>query len=157
MYQKQIIYPQSNLEEIMSQENKDLVRRFFELLELNLKFPEDLLGPGFRYHVAGSPPMDLKAAQERMEGIIAAFSNNKHIVEDIVAEDDKVAFRAKMEMTHIGEFMGATGSDQQISIVEMGMMRIENGKVAEMWGFVDTMGLMQQIGALPSPSRPRSA
>jgi predicted ester cyclase len=140
-----------------TEENKALVRRFFEVLERDLRVPEELLGPGFTYHVAGSPPKDLEASKQRAREFTAAFSNIKHIEEDMVAEGDRVASRRRLEMTHTGEFMGVAGSDQQISIVEMGFMRIADGKIAEMWGLLDTLGLMRQIGAIPSPGQPRSA
>ena len=48
------------------EDNKAIVRRFFELLQLDQKVPEKLLGPGFTYHVAGSPPKDLEATKQRM-------------------------------------------------------------------------------------------
>jgi predicted ester cyclase len=133
-----------------TEENKAIVRRFFELLELEQKIPEELLGPGFTYHVAGSPPKDLKATRERVDLFTAAFSDINHIEEQMVAEGDRVAFRTRLEMTHTGEFMGVAGSDAQICVVEMGFMRIENGKIAEMWGLLDTLGLLRQIGAIPN-------
>ncbi len=141
----------------MSQENKVLVRRFFELLGHNQRVPEELLGPGFTYHVAGSPPKDLSATQQRMAMFGAASSDARHVEEDMVAEGDKVAFRTRLEMTHSGEFMGIAATYRQISIVEMGIMRIEDGKIAEMWGLLDTMELMQQIGAMPPASLPPAA
>jgi hypothetical protein len=52
-------------------------------------------------------------------------------------------------MTHTGEFMGTVGTGERISVVEMGFFRIANGKIAEMWGLLDTMGLLTQIGAMP--------
>ncbi len=140
-----------------TEENKAIVRRFFELLELDQRVPEELLGPGFTYHVAGSGPRDLEATRQRIAVFSAAFSDIKHIEEDMVAEGDRVAFRTRLEMTHTGEYMGIAASDERISVVEMGIMRIANGKVAEMWGILDTLGLMRQIGAMPSPGQPRSA
>lgn len=133
-----------------TRENKAIVCRFFELLRLNQALPEELLGPGFTYHVAGSPPLDLEATRKRMAVFGAGFSDSSHSIDYIVAEGDQVAFRSTLAMTHTGEFMGIAGSGEQISVVEMGMMRIENAKIAEMWGLLDTTGLMQQIGAMPS-------
>jgi predicted ester cyclase len=145
----------------MSQENKALVNRFFELLELEQKLPEELLGPGFIYHVAGSAPKDLQATRQRMATFGAAFSGIKHVIEDMVAEDDRVAFRSRLEMTHTGDFMGiaasAADSGERISVVEMGFMRIADGKIAEMWGLLDRLELMRQMGAMPSPGKPRPA
>jgi predicted ester cyclase len=131
-------------------ENKALVRKFFELLRLRQALPEELLGPGFLYHVAGSPPKDLEATRQRMRTFGAGFADFHHIEEDMLAEGDRVSFRARLEMTHSGEFMGVAGSGKRIAVVEMGTMRIADGKIAEMWGLLDTLGLLQQIGAMPS-------
>jgi predicted ester cyclase len=141
---------------MMSDENKALVQRFFELVELNMRVPEELLAPGFIYHVAGSPPKDLPATQQRMDGFRAAFSDVSFPEGDLVAEADRVAFRFRLEATHTGELMGIPASGRRISIVEMGMMRIANGKIAEMWGLLDMLGLMQQIGAMPSHGQTES-
>ena len=46
--------------------------------------------------------------------------------------------------------MGAAGTGERISVVEMGFFRIADGKIAEMWGLLDTMGLLTQIGAMPN-------
>jgi len=108
-----------------------------------------LLGPGFTYHVAGAPPKDLEATRQRMDVFRTAFSDMERVEEDMVAEGDRVAFRSSLQMTHTGEFMGVAGTGARISIVEMGIMRIADGKIAEMWGLLDNLGLMQQIGAMP--------
>jgi hypothetical protein len=60
-------------------------------------------------------------------------------------------------MTHTGEGMGVSATNEHISVLEMGFLRIASGKIAEMWGLLDTMGLMQQIGAMPSSDQPTSA
>ncbi|MDH3398163.1 MAG: ester cyclase [Acidimicrobiia bacterium] len=134
----------------MSRENKDLVRKFFQMLEDDARIPEELLGPGFVYNVPGVPPMDVDAIQERAATFVTAFSDWSRIEDDLIAEGDRVAFRSTLEMTHTGEFMGAAGSGGRISVVEMGFFRIVNGKISEMWGLLDTMGLLTQIGAMPN-------
>lgn len=132
----------------MSQENKTVVRQFFQLLETDLRVPEELLGPGFIYHVPGVPPIDVDAIKERAATFVASFSDIKRIEEALVAEGDLVAFRSTLEMTHTGEFMGAVGTGERVSVVEMGFFRIANGKIAEMWGLLDIMGLLTQTGAM---------
>ena len=134
----------------MSAENKALVRQFFQLLVRDLRVPEQLLGPGFVYHVPGIPPLDVNAIQERAAAFVAAFSDASRTEHTLIAEGDLVAFRSTLEMTHTGEFMGAVGTGQRISVVEMGFFRIANGKIAEMWGLLDSMGLLTQVRAGPS-------
>ena len=131
----------------MSQDNKILVLKFFELLSKNQSLPEELLGSGFTYHVAGSDPLDLEGTRRRMTTFGVGFSGSRHIIGEIVAEGDKVAFWSNVEARHTGEFMGVPGSGEQVTVVEMGFMRIANGKIAEMWGILDSMSLLRQIGA----------
>jgi predicted ester cyclase len=134
---------------MMSLENKSVVRQFFQRLERDLRIPDELLGPGFIYHVPGAPPIDVDAIHERAAAFVAAFSDAKRVEDALIAEGDLVAFRSTLEMTHTGEFMGTVGTGERISVVEMGFFRIANGKIAEMWGLLDTMGLLTQIGAMP--------
>jgi predicted ester cyclase len=135
----------------MSEENKALVRKFFDLLVREGRAPEELMVPDFLYHVPGVPPLDIEAVNQRTSALAAAFSDISRTLEDMVAEGDKVAFRSSIEMTHTGEYMGIEGAGTQISFTEIGIMRIASGNVAEMWALSDSVGFMQQIGAMPSP------
>ena len=135
----------------MSEKNKALVREFFELLVREVRAPDELMVPDFHYHVPGVPPLDIEAVNQRTSALAAAFSNISRTLEDMVAEGDKVAFRSSIEMTHTGEYMGIEGEGAQISFTEIGIVRIANGKVAEMWALSDSVGFMEQIGAMPKP------
>ena len=135
----------------MSEENKVLIRRFFNFLQDELALPEDLLAPDIQYHVPGAPPLDLEDMRMRVSGFSSSFSDVHRDVQDLIAEADRVAFNSTIEMTHSGEYMGIAATGKRLSYIEMGIFRIENGRIAEMWGLSDRLGLMQQIGALPSP------
>jgi predicted ester cyclase len=41
---------------------------------------------------------------------------------------------------------------KQFSVEGAAFLRIAGGKVIRLWGFLDQMGLMQQIGGLPAPA-----
>jgi predicted ester cyclase len=53
--------------------------------------------------------------------------------------------------THVGDFMGIAPTDASVEIQGVGVYRIENGQIAEMWSLMDYLGLLQQVGAVPSP------
>ena len=105
----------------------------------------------FLYHVPGIPPLDIEAVNQRTSALAAAFSDISRTLEDMVAEGDRVAFRSNIEMIHTGEYMGIEGTGAQVTFIEIGIMRIANGKVGEMWALSDSVGFLQQIGAMPSP------
>ena len=140
-------------EAAMSEENKAIVRRFMEEQDESKGQAEELYAPGFIAHVPGSPSIDLKALKEMAGGFYSAFPNLTHVVEDLVAEGDKVAIRATSTATHDGPLMDISPSHKEVSSSGMVIFRIVDGKIAEMWSIFDQMGLMQQIGAIPSPAQ----
>lgn len=130
----------------MLEDNKALVRKFFEILGQDKRLPAELLGSGIIYHVPGIPPLDLKAMHRRIASFNTAFPDVKHSDMELIAEGDKVASRSQMDGTHTGEFMGVTGSNKHFTVVEMLIFRISKGKIVEMWGLMDMIGLMRQLG-----------
>ena len=54
--------------------------------------------------------------------------------------------------THKGDFFGTPATGKTIGFGAIFIGRIANGKVVEAWGEADLLGLMQQVGAIPSPS-----
>lgn len=137
----------------MSAENRDLVRSFFEVQDREGRTPAELCSPDFTAHLPGAPTLDFAAFDQREAMFFAAFSNIRHLIDDTLAEGDKVAFRMRIEMAHTGDFMGIPTSGKRVSVVGIGIMRTADGKIAEFWGSPDVMGLMQQIGALPTPGQ----
>ena len=75
----------------------------------------------------------------------------KGTIHEIITEGDKVAVRLTWSGTHKGEFMGIPPTGKSISVGENLFLRIADGKVAEYWGQQDNIGMMQQLGAMPTP------
>jgi predicted ester cyclase len=76
-------------------------------------------------------------------------------LEDIVAEDDRVAYRLTLRGTHHGTFLGIPATRAQVTVSFTAFVRIENGKLAEEWGGLDQIDLLRQIGAVVSPAESR--
>jgi predicted ester cyclase len=81
----------------------------------------------------------------------SAFPDVQITVEDQIAEGDKVVTRWTGRGTHQGEFMGVPPSDNRVEITGITINRVSEGKLAEAWAIYDALGMMQQIGAMPSP------
>lgn len=135
----------------MSEENKAVVRTFFEAQDRDERIPREFLAPGFTAHLPGSPTIDADGYETREAAFFTSFSNIQHIFEDMLSEGDQVAFRMTLKMTHSSDFMGIPASNADAILDIIGVIRLTDGKIAEFWGAGDTMSLMQQIGALPSP------
>jgi steroid delta-isomerase-like uncharacterized protein len=80
----------------------------------------------------------------------SAFPEVHIEIEDQIAEGDKVASRWVARGTHEGDLMGLPPSGKQVTVVGMTIDRVAEGKVAETWDSYDALGMMQQIGAIPS-------
>ena len=76
----------------------------------------------------------------------AAFEHLNVTVDDMVAEGDRVAARFTARGIHKGVFMGLPATGKSITMTGIEIFRIENGKIAELWGEANLLGLMQQLG-----------
>ena len=99
--------------------------------------------------------MDWNSHKQFIVVLSKAFPDLHFKVEDLLAEGDKVAYRLTVSGTHKREFQGIPPTDRKVSFTSTGISNIVDGKVAEDWVDADTMGLMQQLGVIPSgpPSR----
>jgi len=76
-----------------------------------------------------------------------AFPDIQLIVEEIIAEDNRIAFRSTIRATHQGELFGIAPTGKQITVGLVDVIHIENGKFVEQWGGPDLLDLVQQLGA----------
>jgi predicted ester cyclase len=74
-------------------------------------------------------------------------------IDDVVAEGDRVVIRMTFRGTQTGEFMGMPPTGKSISVGVIDIFRIAGGKIVEHWGQMDSMGMMQQLGAMPAPGQ----
>ncbi|HJR08733.1 MAG TPA: ester cyclase [Pyrinomonadaceae bacterium] len=77
-----------------------------------------------------------------------AFPNIEVIVEDTVAEGDRVAARCTVRATHAGEGLGFAATQKPVDFTGIAIVRVRDGKIVEAWNNFDFMAMFQQIGAL---------
>jgi predicted ester cyclase len=81
---------------------------------------------------------------------LSAFPDLHVHIEDSFAEGDRLVTRWSAHGTHDGELMGIPPTGKQISVGGTAIDRFENGKSVEHWEVFDQVGLMQQLGVIPS-------
>lgn len=135
------------------EENKALTRRFYEEISKgNLAVVDELVAIDLVEHspfVPGQAP-GRQGTLELFTMMHAAFPNLRIIAEDMVAEGDKVVARGTMSGTHKGEFMGIAPTGKQITVGMIEILRIVGGTMVEHWNVVDSLGMMQQLGVVPT-------
>jgi serine phosphatase RsbU (regulator of sigma subunit) len=118
------------------EQNKALVRRFLEAqANGNLNLIDEVLTPHFVDHdrLPGQAP-DREGYKQTVAEYHAAFSNVRFLVEDQVAEGDKVVTRFIVRATHdLGELMGVGPTGREVTYKAMAIHRIVGGKIVEEW------------------------
>ncbi len=82
---------------------------------------------------------------EQVTLLCAAFPDNRHVIEDLIAEGDKVVARVTFSGTQTGPFRGVAPTGRRVSQEQIHVLRIAGGKVAEHWAVRDDLGLMEQL------------
>jgi steroid delta-isomerase-like uncharacterized protein len=136
-----------------AEENKATVRRWVDAAWNSGDFSSapDLYPPDYMFHFGG---MDSRGA-DGLSGFIsayrAAFPDIHMTIEDLIAEGDKVVWRITTSGTQQNEFMGIPSSGKHMQVRAIVISRFADGKWVEDWVNNDDLGLLQQIGAIPTP------
>jgi predicted ester cyclase len=86
---------------------------------------------------------------EMVQGYRSAFADLSVTVEHQFTEGDYVGTRCTIRGRHDGELMGVPPTGRDVEFTSLTISRCRDGKIAEEWELIDTVGLMRQIGALP--------
>jgi predicted ester cyclase len=120
-------------------ENKAFIRRYFEALR------RDKSAATLEPYIAD------ESLKQHIAFFEAAFPGYWLDVDDLIAEGEQVTVRSTFHGTHKGELMGIAPTGKQVSMALILIYRIAGGKIVEHWMQTDTMGLLQQLGAMPAP------
>lgn len=133
--------------------NKAVVRKFVEEFKnkQRLEAVDELFTSDFTHHLKGPFAEGREGFRQLGGGIFMAFPDVHVTIKDTVAEGNKVVERSVVSATHKGEFMGVPASGKTVTWTEMHFYRLDGGKIAEIHSEIDMLGLLQQIGAIPSP------
>jgi steroid delta-isomerase-like uncharacterized protein len=138
----------------MSEENKALVQRWFEEVWNKGRadaIEEMLAGDGVVHGLSDDPANPIKGPGDFRPFHTVfrdAFPNMTIVVEDMVAEGDKVAARCSVRAKHEGHFLGKAATESPVDFTGIAIVRIENGKIVEAWNNFDFMTLHKQVGLL---------
>jgi steroid delta-isomerase-like uncharacterized protein len=136
------------------EQNKEIVRRAGEEPWAgNIGVLDELLAPDYiGYDPAQPEPTHGPAgAKEFVQQYLSAFPDGRVTIDLQIAEGDYVTSRWTGRGTHKGDLMGIAPTNKQVTITGITISRIANGKIAEEWSNWDTLGMLQQIGAVPAP------
>ena len=124
-----------------TQENKELVRRFFDERwnHGNFDVYDEMLGPNF----------DIKGEKEWARSMYTTFGDMRFTILDMIAEDDRVAMHWRVDATHEGDYLGVPATGKAVTYQGIAWLRIADGKIVEDIGYWDNLSILQQLGAAP--------
>jgi predicted ester cyclase len=112
----------------------------------------EIISPEMKVHGAGGQAVGMGP-----DGLIdlirtwrTAFPDGRMEIDDLIVEGDLVAIRNTWYGTQQAEFYGVPASGKPVAVTSVGLDRVTDGLVSEGWGELDMVGMMQQMGALPS-------
>jgi steroid delta-isomerase-like uncharacterized protein len=138
----------------MSTPNKSVTSRFTDELwnKKSLTIADELLSEDVTLHILGEKFRGREAWKERMGVFSHAFPDMEFTGDLLIAEGDKVVVHWSARGTHTEDLQGIPPTGKSISITGVGIFRLSEGKIIEMWSFPDMFSLLRQLGAIPSPA-----
>lgn len=82
-----------------------------------------------------------------------AFPDRVDVIEEVIAEGDRVGLLFRVTATHTGNFFGIPATGRKVDIYEIAMLRIVNGRMVEGWFMMDETALLKQLGAKLPPRK----
>jgi steroid delta-isomerase-like uncharacterized protein len=132
---------------------KDFFKQFIQFINTaDENLAQQLISPVAKFHVPGQPeplqgPKGYLMIISMMRG---GFPDIQWTLEDMITEGDKVAARFTMRGTHNGEFFGVPATGKVIVVQAINFYCLVNEQIIEEYGQPDMLGLLRQIGAIPS-------
>lgn len=136
------------------EDNKLLWRRFVvEVLNQgNIDALGDFVASSLAWH---TPAPGFSGNYEGFESylmqLLEAFPDMQYIVEALIGEGQNVASRATWTATHRAVFLNIPPTGRTVRVVGVDLVRIEGGRIVELWTNFDAWGLLAQLGAIPPP------
>ena len=139
------------------EDNKRIMTRFVEELwnERKLEVADAIFDHDCHTYQlqSGQPvmaaPRGPAAIKAHIADWLSGFPDLKFTVEQMFADQDRVISQLAMEGTHTGHWMGIPPTGKRINIRMVTIHRIKKRKIVEDWVLVESLGLLQQLGALP--------
>jgi predicted ester cyclase len=114
---------------------------------------DELVAPDYVEHQNGSQGTGPAAVRRTASGLRASFPDLHLEIQDAIADDDTVWVRVRGRGTDTGGVAGRPPSGRHIEVDVVDIVRFRDGLMSEHWGVADRLGMLQQVGAVPTPER----
>jgi predicted ester cyclase len=140
----------------LQETNKEIIRNYFKTIDEagkrgDAEILDDFLSEDFVEHTPfpGIPPD--REGWKQLFKMFAEATPGYHIINDLIAEDDKVVAHITAFGKHVGDIFGIAATNKEFSMTGIVIWRLKNGKITEHWAQSDMLGMMVQLGVIPAP------
>jgi hypothetical protein len=138
------------------EENKALVRRYFEDAPYNPNACDEIFAPVVRWHAIqhvsfNNPDFDSnpQSEKEANEWLRTVWSDWHATIDELIAEGDQVVMRWTFYGIQQGELFGLPPTNRPATYSGINIFRIVDGRIAEISDIYDRLWMWQQLGVLP--------
>lgn len=135
-----------------TQDNRAVVQRWFNevFTQGNLGVADEIFASDYVNHDPTGWPQGPQGAKAAASAYRAGYSDLAFTIEDQIAEGDRVTTRWTAHGTHDGELYGVPPTGKKVTVTGISIERIAGGKIAETWVNFDALGMLQQLGVIPT-------
>jgi predicted ester cyclase len=133
-------------------DNDTSVRHFLDEAynKRNLTVGDELLVEDCVFHAIPKSIQGIAGWKMYATAFLTAFPDDLQVtIEDSFATGDKVAARWIAQGTHKGPLRGIAPTCKEVRWLGVALYYFSGGKIKEIWGLNDMLGMMQQIGVIP--------
>ena len=134
-------------------ENKDIARQMVEAVNnRDYEIMDELFVPNFVRHCQATPDINIKNLEEMkgfLKGDLNVFPDSHINIEMLIAEGDLVAGLFTFAGTQEGAMGPFPATGKKVDLKYLGILRFEEGKIAEMWVEWDNISILTQLGHVP--------
>lgn len=121
----------------------------------NLAPADELVAANFTNHDPSTPPLPAGPAgyKQLITTYRPAYPDIHMTLDDLMIEGDKVVGRWTARGTNTGPLMGMPPTGKQATVTGISILTITNGQVTEQRTNWDALGMLQQLGVIPTPGQ----
>jgi predicted ester cyclase len=106
---------------------------------------DDLVAADALDHSGPAAVRGIEGFKSRTRGVHAAFTEIEVVVEDLLVDGDKIAWRWRLTGTHHGPFLGVSPTGKRVTMNGFNVQRLAGGVVVEHWSLADQLGALRQV------------
>jgi steroid delta-isomerase-like uncharacterized protein len=128
--------------------NKSVIQNYWngKWNERRIETLDELQTSDVVYHGTSETFNGREEYKEAYKHYLTALHDTKIVVDELIAEGDRVMSRVRMSGVHKNELGGIPPSGNEIDIIAYTVFRLADGKIAEEWEVLDQLGMMMQMG-----------